>query len=113
MNVNPWPRGSELRLATIAYVLSAERKYAKKDGRERLQVTLDVEGTRWQLVRWPDRQTGRLPDYLSQDLNGAVVMAVLSKYTSEKPFTIVDLVVIQPPLGDDEPEASPTPGEEE
>jgi hypothetical protein len=110
-NFSPWPPGQTLGCAVVAYVLKYERKVFH-GSKQMASVILDIEGSRWELVKWPGRDN-KLPAYLNRDLTGAVVIAVLSKYKEEKPFVIDDIRVLQEPLSEEKAEETPETGDDE
>jgi hypothetical protein len=92
------PKGTTRRFAAAAYVTDCERAAAKATGDVRAIFSLDVGGTRWKLVRWPDRDTRELPSRFSANLKGCVALVLLSKWTQEKTYAVDDLVVVSPAL---------------
>jgi DNA polymerase III alpha subunit len=85
-------------VAVAAYV-EESRCFAygtEGDRREACEVVLDVEGGRFKFVKWGGRN--RLPDIFRQPLKGAVAIAILTKFASDRPFAIDELTVVQPPL---------------
>lgn len=99
-NFSPWPEGQTMKFASLAHVLSYEKKMYQGN-KERGVFLLDIEGSRWDLVHWPDRKTGKLPPALQQELAGSIALIVLSKWTEKKPFSIDEVVILQAPLGSD------------
>lgn len=81
---------------------SAEPGEAKKKTASELHV--DVEGVTIKAVKWP--VDGGLPPPFKHDLTGAVV-ACLYKKRPGKGLVVVDVLMIQPPLGSRLAEASP------
>lgn len=96
----PVMRGNTLRVAVAGYVLKYERRSWDDQGRRRemASIILDVESDRFEFVSWSDKRTGKLPEHLQRDLTGAVVLALLSRWSSERPFAVDDLVVLGEPL---------------
>lgn len=89
--------GNRLQVVVVAYVedvrvfsYSAERKTA-------CDLALDVEGGKFNFVKWPDK-SGKPPKGFNDELKGAVVAVVLTKFRTEKPFSIDDVTVVQPSL---------------
>ncbi len=88
--------GDGFTAAGVGYVIS-ERRFSYKDGEaEGLNLTFDVDGQQFSLVKWPDRETGIL--HAPTNLKGALVLVVMSRYRMDKPFVIDAIVVVQPPL---------------
>jgi hypothetical protein len=59
-----------------------------------------MDGGQVKVVKWPGRQSQKLPERLRDPgtLKGAIVVAQLTKYSEDRPFTIEDVAIIQPPL---------------
>jgi hypothetical protein len=96
-DLQPWPRGHTVEVATVGYVVSHEvRRY--QGVKEMSKFLIDIEGTRWDLVKWPDRKTGLLADFYKQDFTGAIVLLHVSKWNGDRPFAIENLEIIQSPL---------------
>jgi hypothetical protein len=96
-------------VACSAYVKSV-RKFQYTGGdqgvKQALEVVLDVGGHDFKVVRWSGK-SGRLESkYTDSPLSGAIVVAVLTKFSPEKPFCIEDLRVVQDPLNFDRQEES-------
>lgn len=91
-----WSRGDTVMAASMAYVIDQEVKPYHQT-KERCQLTLDIEGLRLILVRWPD-DSGKLEKFWTQNLKGAVLMVGLRKWSPEKDFSIGDAVIVAPPL---------------
>lgn len=104
--------GVELHVAAAAYVSSAKR-WTYGASREGFKCVLDLDGGKLETVKWGG-QTGLDDMYSPQLLEGAVVVALLSKRGENKPFHIDSLVVVRQGLGkekeDDESEGSEQPG---
>lgn len=94
----PFPDGAKWWAAVPAYVVSQETFSYGEDRKSACKLELDVEGVRMKFVKWPDRQ-GRLSPIYTSPLQGAVVVAVLVRYASEKPFGLDALIPVQLPLG--------------
>lgn len=108
-----WPKGETVTIAIMGYVTENERR-RYQETKEMSKFLVDIEGTRYDFVKWPSRQSsGALPDRFKQDFTGAVVLLVLTKWSAERPFSIDDVLVIQPPLGKEVTEQSPAPTTEE
>lgn len=104
----PWPEEYAIQCASAGYVVEA-RKFGYGGGKEALELIVDLDGGQLKAVKWPGRG-GKLPSHLRtpDDLNGAVVVVLYTKYREDKPFAIDDVAVIQPPL-DHTAEQSPEP----
>ena len=98
----PWP-DEPVVVALAAYVVS-ERRFNYGDGRkkEACEYIFDVGGCRYQQVRWPDRLKNKLEGVFAQKLTGAVVIVLSTKYREDKPFSVSEIIVVQPPLGADD-----------
>jgi len=87
------PEGEVIRVATPAYVVDYRPfEYAGKT-KEAVSMTLDIEGVRMEVVKWPGRD-GALPLHFKEDVSGAVGIAVLKKYKEDKPFSLEDFLVV-------------------
>lgn len=95
--------GEHVAVAAAAYVVG-ERRFNYKGGRTAVELVLDVDGEQFSLVKWPDRQSGKLaaPD----DLTGSICMVKFTRWRSDRPFAIDSIVVVQPPLSDEKSEES-------
>lgn len=92
------PQDHPLKFAIAAYVVSDRRfSYGPKKEKTACELILDIEGSRVKMVKWPNKQ-GELPRGLHKDYTGAIVVALVSKYNSDKPFSLDDIISIQPPL---------------
>lgn len=111
--VDPFPEGVKIWGASPAYVVS-QRKFTYAGHKQACEMELDVEGVRRKYVKWPDKE-GRLPAVFDEPLTGAIVIIAVMKYRGDKPFGLEDVIVVQKPLGADDPvaEQSPDPGPEE
>lgn len=112
-NLSPWPPGQKHTVAVVAYVLNYERKRSSKDNRERAEVTLDIAGNHRQYMLWCDRDAKDLDSHLQQNLKGSIAVVLLEKYKEDRPFSVKDIAVIQPPSSDILEEESPESGDEE
>lgn len=92
-------------VATASYVVSS-RRFRYGGDKEAMELVLDVDSARYSSVLWPDRK-GKLPSELADDLTGAVIVAVWNKSQEAKPFQVVEVEVIQSPLGAVQFEESP------
>jgi DNA-directed DNA polymerase III PolC len=96
-----------ITVAVAGYIV-AERRFKYKGNNEALELTIDHDGSRIVAVKWPNKQTGKLPPALRNvTLEGSIAIVLLSKYREDKPFTIDDIVMVVPPLSKTEPEESP------
>lgn len=91
-----WERGRTIMAASMAYVIDQEVKPYHQT-KERCQLTLDIEGLRLILVRWPN-DDGKLDKFWTQNLKGAVLLVGLRKWSPEKDFSIGDAVIVAAPL---------------
>ncbi len=100
--------GTKLHVGVVAYVLEAKTfSYGDGKSKQALKVQLDIEGARFEFVKWPDKE-GRLPAAFKQPLKGCVVIVCLTKFKSDRPFSIDDIVVVERELDhESEPEAEP------
>ncbi|CAB4127283.1 DNA polymerase III subunit alpha [uncultured Caudovirales phage] len=96
--VDPFPEGDKIWVALAAYVID-QRVFSYKGGKQACEFEIDVVGNRLKLVKWPNQQ-GSIPAVFKTKLKGAIVVALLSKYREDRPFALEDIVVVQPPLGE-------------
>lgn len=102
-------QGERVYVAVAAYVLEMGTFSFTKDGTQKhaCKIQLDIEGARFEFVKWGDKE-GRIPDKFKESLKGAIVIVCLSKFKSDKPFAIDDIIPIEMPLDHkDEEEAAP------
>lgn len=94
---SPLPDGG-WRWAVAAYVLDDERR--NFHGHKKMaKLLLDIEGKRQEFVRWPEKDTDKLPaDFPTENLKGALVVAIVSRYSENKKAALDAIIVIQPPL---------------
>lgn len=101
---------NDMKIAVLAYVV-AERKftYKKEDGeRTAVELTLDVDGIRLPMVRWPSKHG--LPEAFNNPLQGAVVACLLSRGIGSQSFFFAEPLVLAAPLNkksEEEVEESP------
>ncbi len=96
-SMRPWPEDMDggLRVACAAFVM-AERQFNYGGGKQACEYIFDVSGGRVKSVRWPPRGEKKLDS--NDTLTGAVVVVLLSKWKEDKPFSVEDLIVVQPAL---------------
>lgn len=88
----------ERRVAAVSAYVESSRFFRYGDeNREACEVVLDVEGGRFQMVRWGGKAK-KIPPVFKQELAGSVVICVINKYKQDRPFSIDDLFVVEPPL---------------
>jgi hypothetical protein len=68
------------------------------------KLQLDVDGSRYEFVAWPKKDTDKVADVYRQPLKGAVVIAILNRWKDDKPFGLSDLIVVEPPKGKEKEE---------
>lgn len=103
--ISPFPE-EPLKVAVVAYVENVRPfNFGDDKEKEAVDFTLDVEGARMKFVKWGARDSGTLPEKYTgavKKYQGAVVIAVLSKYREGRPFTMEDLIIVQQPLEEKE-----------
>lgn len=72
----------------------------RRNPKPALELIVDIGSEKVRVVKWPDRETGRLDEKYVKPLEGALVAVEVAKYHTSKNFTIQDIHVIQPPLGE-------------
>lgn len=90
----------DVQVAVLAYVVGTRKfDYTKKDTGEAktaLELQLDVDGVRMQVVKWPGK-TGLSRNFL-QPLDGAVIVCLFSRSNGSSTFFLADVEVASPPL---------------
>jgi DNA polymerase III alpha subunit len=89
--------GERITIAVAAYVEDTRTFSYGDERREACELVLDVEGGRFKFVKWGGKNI-TIPEIFKTDLKGAVVIAILTKYKSDRPFGVDDLILVQPPL---------------
>lgn len=97
--------GQTIEVACPAYVLG-DRRFTYQGDKHAASLTLDIEGVTREFVKWPPRGGKTLPEewQRQKDFTGCIVMAILQKYKEDRPFAIVDVVLVQPAIEDIEKE---------
>lgn len=90
--------GDSVTVAVAAYVEECEMRTFGDEHKEMCKIRLDIGGGRYEFVQWPKKDTGKVSDAYRQPLKGAVVVAVLNKWREDKPFSLNDILVVEPPL---------------
>lgn len=101
-----WTDGYVATVAVPAYIVEDERRnYGPKKDKTMCKLTVDVNGTRYTWVKWPDKQ-GKLPANFSDNMKGALVLLVISKWDKSRPFAIEDVIIAHAPYSDKTEEES-------
>ncbi len=100
----PMEHGTKIYAAVAAYIVDWNVFNYGEERKQACKLLLDVEGTRWEFVRWPDKNGG-IPDIFRSSLKGVIAMVCLTKYKEDRPFSIEDVVVIQRPFDTAEPDS--------
>jgi DNA polymerase III alpha subunit len=79
--------------AVPAYIISTRTFSYQSGSRTACSLTIDIEGERYEWVKWPD-QNGDLDDRFNSKLDGSVAMLIVRKFKAEKPFAIEDIDVL-------------------
>jgi DNA polymerase III alpha subunit len=93
-----WPNKTTVTLALPCYVQLDERRFFGPEKKEMAKVTLESEGRTFEFVCWPERNQKRLPSEMGNNLTGTVGIAILERWSAEKPFTIKTITTVQPPF---------------
>ena len=105
LRMSPLPQQG-IRLAVAAYVVKDTRRAYHNNTKRMAELTIELEGSKYDLIKWPDKK-GLLPvDFLKNNYTGCLVLAVIKKYKEDRPATLEEIVVIQPQLTLKEEEAS-------
>lgn len=91
------PKGG-LNVALAGMVIETRNFPYNKDGKqcEACEVNLELQGEIFKFVQWPDRNTGVLDRRFGSKLEKSLVVLILSKWASDRPFAIKDMVLIEP-----------------
>lgn len=93
-----WPDGLHMTVALPCYVQADERRTFGADKREMAKLTFDAGGT-VTLVKWPQsREDSTLGEGFEDNLTGCVGVAILNKSKKDRPFTVINFEVVQPPF---------------
>jgi hypothetical protein len=103
---HPWPEKYSITMGAVAYVSKCEKKPYQDNTKVRAVLSLDIEGDRYEVVLWPDKETGKLPEDFV-DCTGAIAVVALHKYRGDRPFSVEFVKVVQHALEDEKPEESP------
>jgi hypothetical protein len=95
---SPMGEGSSITVAVAAYIEECELRTFGEEHKEMCKIRLDVDGGRYEFVQWPKKDSKKVADVYRQPLKGSVVIAVLNKWSDNKPFQLQDIRMIQPPL---------------
>lgn len=92
-------------VAVAAYVAEAEEFGFTKEGvrKRACKVLLDIQGKQFEYVRWADRD-GSLPPQFGASLTGSIVVAILGKWRGDRPFSIEEIMIVEPPYNPQEEE---------
>jgi hypothetical protein len=94
------PLEGDLKVSAVAYVVADRRfDYKQKstgDQKTACELTLDVDGTRVSMVRWPSKDG--LPANFSSTLTGAIVGCLLIRKAGETGFFLADVLILEPSL---------------
>jgi len=93
--VSPLPNGG-IRWAVAAYVISDER-VSYHGSKKMMKLFLDVQGRRQEFIKWPNKD-GELPLKFSSSITGALVIAIITRFSEGRDATLDDVVVVQEPL---------------
>jgi len=96
--ITPWPADMKIKVA-VPCVVKGRRVFSYAKGeKEACELDLDCEGGgAVNVVKWPDRKTGKIPAWYRSDIAGAIGLAIFEKYTERRPFGLVDLIVFHQP----------------
>jgi DNA polymerase III alpha subunit len=87
------PPIGKLTIAVPAFIIKEEmRSFHGNKQMQKAQV--DVDGSRFEYVRWPGHGRDKLPVDAIRGAEGALVILILEKYKPEKPFAIKDVIMV-------------------
>jgi DNA polymerase III alpha subunit len=87
--------------AIVGYVEGCKH-FKYQQNKEALKLQLEVGGGKYEYVFWPDRETGKLPKHVKDVEPGCIVSCWISRTKDDRPFNVRDVVVIQPPLKEED-----------
>lgn len=93
-----WPTKNTVTLALPCYIQQDDRRFFGPQKKEMAKVTLESEGRLLEFIKWPDRGEIRLKNEFKESLTGSVGVAILERYSLEKPFNIKGFITVQPPF---------------
>lgn len=85
-----------LKISVPAYIMDVE-KFSYHGNKQAVKITMDIGGEIVTLVRWPDRETNKAKISPGTE-EGAICIAVLTRWTDDRPFSIEDIYVVREPL---------------
>jgi DNA-directed DNA polymerase III PolC len=96
------PPGTTFEAAMVGYIMES-REFSWKDkvtGKQKtaVEIILDVEGQVFKMVKWPNKDTGKIAGLAVDTLTGSVVVCMASRWKTDRDFGCDALVVVQPPL---------------
>lgn len=83
-----------IRWAVAAYVLSDERQ-TYHSTKKMAKLTLDVQGRRTMFIRWPDKEGEPPLKFKGNNFTGALVVAIISRYSESRPPVLDDIFVVE------------------
>lgn len=98
--------GQRFLYGSYVYVLAERRfKFPKNapadEQKAALSITFDSCGQVYEMVKWPDRQSGKLVAP-TEDLTGAICFCVFSRYRSDRKAVIESITVVRSSLSKEE-----------
>lgn len=94
--------GGAIQVAVVAYVEAWRCFNYGEDRRQACELQLEINSARFKFVRWGGKN--KLPEIYKQDLTGAVIIAILNKWSNDRPFSFDDVIVVQSPIDANQPE---------
>jgi hypothetical protein len=87
-----------IKFAVVAYVEGSKRFAYQSGQKEAFKGVYDIDGGRVEMVKWGSKE-GYLDKKLTEEnLTGAVVLLILSKFSEDRPISVDDIVIIEEPL---------------
>jgi hypothetical protein len=93
-----WQNGKQVVLGLPCYVQSDERRVFGPQKKEMAKLMLESCGRFFEVIKWPERGQTKLSEEFQSELTGSVGIAILSKYSVEKPFILDGFVTVQAPF---------------
>ena len=88
---------SSINRVAAVFILST-RIFSYDSGKKNAcEITFDLDGHRYNVVKWPDN-SGKLPDHINSKLDGTIALVFLRKYRPDKPMTLTDVRILMPKI---------------
>jgi hypothetical protein len=101
--------GQLVACAAAGFIVSERPFSYKKEGKAKhaVEVVFDVDGEQFKVVKWPPRKVGNKA-IIPSNLTGALAILLVSRYRTDRPFTLDAIQVVVPPMSEEKEESSET-----